>query len=69
MKYRDFVLNEACNTGVPASSGTVMLAAMPTLVGTQLLLAFVGTDMASTPRRSIQARLSAFALEIPEERQ
>ncbi|OJX31739.1 MAG: glycosyl transferase family 2 [Burkholderiales bacterium 68-12] len=37
--------------------GTVMLAALPTLAGLQLLLAFVGYDVANQPRRPIHPDL------------
>lgn len=37
--------------GVAAPAGTVMLAALPILMGLQLILAFVGYDIASVPRR------------------
>jgi dolichol-phosphate mannosyltransferase len=37
--------------GVTTSAGTVMLAALPILMGTQLILAFLGYDIASVPRR------------------
>lgn len=37
---------------VLTSAGTVMLAAMPILVGMQLLLAFLAYDIASVPRRA-----------------
>jgi len=40
--------------GVPASAGTVMVAAMPFLIGLQLILSFIGYDIASIPRRPIQ---------------
>lgn len=40
--------------GVPTPAGTVMLAALPVLTGLQLLLAFVGFDVASIPRRPRQ---------------
>lgn len=43
--------------GVFASSGQVMLASLPIIVGVQLLLAFLGTDMASTPRVTLHKRL------------
>lgn len=48
--------------GVLASSGTVMLAAMPVILGVQLILAFVGFDISSTPKRPIQRRLGRSAL-------
>lgn len=38
-------------------TGTVMLAALPTLVGLQLMLAFIGYDIASQPHRSIHPDL------------
>ena len=48
---------DSLRTGLSASTGTVMLAAMPLLVGIQLLLAFIGHDVASVPRRPIQGGL------------
>jgi len=39
--------------GVTTSAGTVMLAALPILMGLQLLLAFLGYDIASVPRRPL----------------
>jgi dolichol-phosphate mannosyltransferase len=43
--------------GVPATSGTVMLAALPVLLGTQLLLAFLSYDLQNVPRDPLQRRL------------
>ena len=40
-----------------ASSGQVMLAALPILIGVQLLLAFLSYDMSSTPRSALHPRL------------
>lgn len=37
--------------GVPAGAGTVMLAALPVLLGLQFLLAFLGYDIGAVPRR------------------
>lgn len=48
--------------GIPASSGTVMLAAMPVILGVQLILAFVGYDISSTPKRPVQSQLGRSAL-------
>ncbi len=48
----------AAQSGVPASSGTVMLSAMPVILGVQLLLAFVGHDIASVPTRPIHDKAS-----------
>jgi hypothetical protein len=39
------------------SSGTVMLAALPVILGAMLLLAFVGHDIGSVPRVPIHPRL------------
>ncbi len=39
---------------VATPAGTVMLAAMPPLVGLQLLLSFVGYDISSVPKRPLQ---------------
>ena len=44
---------ESARASLPASPGTVMLAAMPLLVGIQFMLAFIGFDVASVPRRPI----------------
>lgn len=37
-----------------ASPGTVMLAALPVILGTQLLLSFINFDLANVPRRPLQ---------------
>jgi dolichol-phosphate mannosyltransferase len=42
----------ASQAGLPTPAGTVMLAAMPILMGLQLILAFIGYDIASVPKRS-----------------
>jgi dolichol-phosphate mannosyltransferase len=49
-------------TGIAASSGTVMLAAMPVLLGVQLILAFIGYDVSSTPKRAVHSKLGRSAL-------
>lgn len=41
---------DSLNTDIPTPAGTVMLSALPVIVGIQFLLAFVGHDIASTPR-------------------
>jgi dolichol-phosphate mannosyltransferase len=45
------------NKMVPTPAGTVMLAAMPILMGLQLVLAFLAYDIASVPRRPVHQRL------------
>jgi dolichol-phosphate mannosyltransferase len=47
----------SASTGVVASSGTVMAAALPVLAGIQLVLSFLSFDMASTPRVPVHRRL------------
>lgn len=41
----------SAKVGVPSPVGTVMFAALPLLMGVQFLLAFLGYDIASVPRR------------------
>jgi len=43
--------------GAPATAGTVMLAALPIILGLQLLLAFLMWDMQSVPRHVVFPRL------------
>jgi glycosyltransferase involved in cell wall biosynthesis len=42
--------------GLATPAGTVMLAALPILMGTQLILAFLAYDIASLPRRPIHKK-------------
>lgn len=42
--------------GVSTPAGTVMLAAMPLLMGVQLVLAFLAYDINSVPRKSMHAK-------------
>jgi len=43
--------------GIPSSSGTVMLAALPVLLGVQLVLGFLSYDMHNSPRQVVHRRL------------
>jgi glycosyltransferase involved in cell wall biosynthesis len=47
----------ALDAGSPTPLGEIMLAVLPFLVGLQLVLAFLGYDIASTPRRPIHPDL------------
>jgi len=47
----------ALNAGVLAPTGVVMTAAMPVLMGLQLVLAFLGQDIASVPRRAVHRKI------------
>lgn len=51
---------QALVTGTPTPTGTIMLAALPALVGLQLLLAFVSFDVANVPRQPIHADLPSW---------
>jgi glycosyltransferase involved in cell wall biosynthesis len=44
---------ESARAGLATAPGTVMLSALPVLMGTQLVLAFLAHDIASVPRRAI----------------
>lgn len=48
---------ESIRTGVTASTGTVMLAALPVILGLQLLLSFLAFDISSTPNMAIHRLL------------
>ncbi|MDN3920477.1 glycosyltransferase family 2 protein [Roseateles violae] len=45
---------QSAHSGIPTPAGTVMLAALPVLMGLQFVLAFLGHDIASVPRRPRQ---------------
>lgn len=45
------------NSGVAATSGTVMLSALPIVIGFQLLLAFFGEDINMVPRVPVNRQL------------
>jgi len=48
---------QSIGTGVTASAGSVMLAALPVLVGIQLMLSFISYDMSSAPTHPISRLL------------
>lgn len=48
---------ESYSSGQAATSGTVMLAALPIIVGMQLLLAFLGFDLRNIPTSVLHRRL------------
>jgi glycosyltransferase involved in cell wall biosynthesis len=49
-------------TGITASTGTTMLAALPVILGIQFLLSFIAFDFAAVPRRAIHHLLPASPL-------
>lgn len=50
---------DGARTGTFASSGTVMVAALPVIVGVQLVLAFLGYDLQNVPRYPLHKRLAS----------
>jgi len=44
-------LNSSLTNGIAASTGTVMIAVVPLILGFQLLLAFVSHDVSAVPTR------------------
>lgn len=48
---------EGENTGIPATAGTVILAALPFLVGSQLLISFLNFDVANQPKSPLHPNL------------
>jgi hypothetical protein len=48
---------EGSRLNVPATSGTVMVAALPVIVGVQLVLAFLSYDLQNVPREILHRRL------------
>lgn len=53
ISYGGYHWYESSQLGIPTPAGTVMVAAMPMLMGLQLVLAFIGYDIASVPKRAI----------------
>lgn len=56
---------ESMQAGVSTPAGTVMLAALPIILGLQFLLAFLGYDIASVPRRPLHSTRRTMALLQP----
>ena len=46
------------SSGVTSSTGTVMLAALPVILGVQLVLSFLAFDISATPNKAIHAMLA-----------
>ena len=44
----------SANSGIATTSGTVMLSAMPIIIGVQLILAFLAYDISAFPTRPLQ---------------
>lgn len=57
--YGGYHWMDSAQLGVSTSAGTVMVSALPILMGMQLLLAFMGGDITQMPRRPIHKLLLA----------
>ena len=51
--------------GIPTSSGTVMLSALPVIIGLQFILAFLGHDMRTVQSRPFH-RVKRYAKPVPD---
>lgn len=60
---------ESAQLGLQTPAGTVMLAAMPVLMGLQFILAFIGYDINSVPTRPIHRNIRRTRLTMKEEPQ
>lgn len=58
--YGSYHWFSSAQAGVATPAGTVMLSGLPILAGIQLLLGFVGHDVASVPTRPIHDRIRKF---------
>ncbi len=47
---------ESAATGIPATAGTVLLAAMPIIIGSQLLISFIDHDVKNIPDRAMHKK-------------
>ena len=59
---------ESAQTGVAATAGTVMLSAMPILVGIQLLLTFLVIDVSAAPVHAIHRKIDRIEVLKPAAR-
>lgn len=56
--YGSVMWYDSIKTQMPASSGTVMLAALPIILGVQFLLSFIQADIANQPQIALTRLLS-----------
>ena len=47
---------ESSVTGIPATAGTVLLAALPIIIGSQLLISFIDHDVRNVPDRALHRK-------------
>ena len=58
---------ESIATGVPATAGTVIIAALPIIFAGHLLLSAINWDIANVPRRPIHPLLDGRSAQTPEQ--
>lgn len=56
------------NQHIATPTGTIMLSALPVIVGLQLVLAFLNFDVANLPSRAVSALLPDISIRLPLER-
>jgi len=57
---------ESSRAGVETPAGTVMLAALPILMGVQLVLAFLSNDISSVPKRPLHKKTRPWRLPMAD---
>ncbi len=55
--YGAFRWWQSVNTGIPATAGMVLMAALPIIVGSQLLIAFINFDTQNVPKKPLNRQL------------
>lgn len=50
--------SESLKSGIPTPAGTVMLAALPIIMGVQFVLSFIGHDVAANPRETLHMKIN-----------
>lgn len=58
---------DGIDSGFPTPAGTVMLSALPVILGVQLILSFIGYDIASVPNRTLHKRVGTFGQNLNKE--
>lgn len=59
--------DKSIRTGIPATTGTVMIAVLPVILGFQLLLQALAYDIQNVPRTVVPRRLRAMQVEDEDE--
>ncbi len=57
---------DSSRAGIATAPGTVMLSALPVLMGMQLILAFLAYDIAAVPRRPVHLRAAGLGRQLPK---